>query len=677
MKHIKTLFCVLALGGVMVSCKDDNVKNPGNPVMEVTGDLGSACFGDVLRFDVKASDSQVPLSTIHAELYFDSELVDEQVIRTKVSGEVYPVEIYVPYIANIPDGQATLRLYLQNINFTITEKIYSVNITHADYPYLTFVADNGMEYTMNRVSMYNYEVTDNFDADMPGKIVAPAAGGATDEVTFGYESGVIQVNGSKSIPFTNGRSGNYTIAFNTFTMEGSPFTQLSINGVDLTVSESDDSLFMADFPSLAKGDNLTFDGFPNFEEWFLVPDFFQRNDDGSVSFMAYNGSYRLIADLKQQYVRAVKLSAGSPATLNPDGSGQPWIIGEHIGYPTLANAPGWNPGRGIPMATVEDKIYQVTVIGGININVSEINFKFFGQDDWGVELTGDMLTSESDLIGVGDGVTHDNGNLYLKEGVELEANVIYVIKLDLTAGIENAILTTEVAGENQFAEKPVYVNGQKMNTIDNYTYSLVVNMNQYDNLEFTGNVNMGNIYLDPDYYTSTGGNIEFEAISGYYNLVLDLGKETLGAVMTDEAGTELNLMEDGSGNLWLMGWGLGSPSQNYQFGWDPGKAYALAQVSPGVYQFTGKAGPETDSAFGDRFRYDYLSFKFFWQNGWGGEFNNSDYVLEMIGNTTDYIQNTGNFELASGVNLEEGATYRMTINLSEGVENGTINFEKL
>lgn len=666
---------MLAAGSMMVSCKEDDVKIPGNPVMEVSGNLGEAYFGQTLKFNVKASDSQVPLSTIHAELYFDSELVDQQVIRTKVSGEVYPVEINIPYIANIPDGQATLRLTLQNINFTITEQVFGVNVSHADFPYLTFVGDNGSEYKMERVSMYNYEVTDRFAAQMPGKIVTPPMGDL-DEVTFGYEGSEIKVNATKSIPFTNGAAGTYTISFNTFTMEGAPFTELFING-NLLEQVSDD-VYQIDIPNLAKGGLITFEGFSDFENWWLNRDYFQKNDDGTVSFMAYDGNYRFIANTKLQYFQVVKLVAGAPGTLNQDGTGLPWILGEGIGYPSLSNAPGWNEGKGIPMAPQSDRIYQVSVTGGIGIAVNGINFKIFGQDGWGTELTGDMLTSESNLIGVGHGDDgHDNGNLYLKDGVELEANVIYVITLDLTNGINSAILKTEVAGEEQFEEKPISLNGREMSTIDNTTYSLVMNMAQGDEITITGNVDMGNIYLDPDYFTSEGGRIKFMPVSGYYNIVLNKAKGTLGAVMTDEAGTELTLQEDGSGALWLMAWGLGNPSQDYQFGWDPGLAYSVAQVAPKVYQFTGVAGPETGSVPGDRIRYDYLSFKFFWQNGWGGEFNNSEHVLNLTGTASEYIQNTGNFELAAGVQLTEGDTYRITVDLTNGVDNGTINFEKL
>ena len=49
----------------------------------------------------------------------------------------------------------------------------------------------------------------------------------------------------------------------------------------------------------------------------------------------------------------------------------------------------------------------------------------------------------------------------------------------------------------------------------------------------------------------------------------------------------------------------------------------------------------------------------------------------MAGSTASLLKNTGNFDLADGVTLELGATYRMTVDLSKGIENGTIDLVKL
>jgi len=89
-----------------------------------------------------------------------------------------------------------------------------------------------------------------------------------------------------------------------------------------------------------------------------------------------------------------------------------------------------------------------------------------------------------------------------------------------------------------------------------------------------------------------------------------------------------------------------------------------------VFQFTGKAVAETDGTTqGGRFRYDYVSCKYFFFNGYNHGEANADQI-EISGNAGDLIKLSGsNIELAS--NLEEGAAYRLTIDLSEGTFDGT------
>ena len=52
---------------------------------------------------------------------------------------------------------------------------------------------------------------------------------------------------------------------------------------------------------------------------------------------------------------------------------------------------------------------------------------------------------QSDIFAIGDGVTeyaagHDNGNVYLKNGVTLKDGDTYVLTVDLTKGTQNAVL---------------------------------------------------------------------------------------------------------------------------------------------------------------------------------------------------------------------------------------------
>ena len=96
----------------MNSCNDDEFL-PGNPSMEIKAENADALFGDSLPFTIKASDVDVPLSTLKAQLFYGEEQVSETVIRTKTSGNDYTGKIFVPYYANIPNGKATF----ENISF--------------------------------------------------------------------------------------------------------------------------------------------------------------------------------------------------------------------------------------------------------------------------------------------------------------------------------------------------------------------------------------------------------------------------------------------------------------------------------------------------------------------------------------------------------------------------------
>lgn len=148
MKNFKYYLMALASIAMLNACSDDDPV-PGNPTMDFQAEPSSALFGDSLPFTIKASDADVPLSTLKAQLYFSDEMVSETVIRTKVSGQEYNGKIYVPYLANIPNGTATLKFILQNINFTITEKSYDVALSRPDFPYLTLISGD-QEYRMEK-----------------------------------------------------------------------------------------------------------------------------------------------------------------------------------------------------------------------------------------------------------------------------------------------------------------------------------------------------------------------------------------------------------------------------------------------------------------------------------------------------------------------------------------------
>lgn len=683
MKLTKYIFSLATIGLLLVACNDDSL-NPGKPVIEYPDAVTQAYFGDSLTFTVKASDVEVPLSTLKAQLFFGEEMVEETVIRTKESGKDYTGKIFVPYFANVPDGTATLKLLLQNINFTITEQEYPVAISHPQFPYLTLLLDAtesedaATSYRMEPVGDNTYSITGKFPQKVTGKIVAPKVGDNGNELVFGYANNTVTIGGESSIPFSNLREGKYTITINTYTFETSPFTVLKLNGVELeTIDENTSKVDL----SLIKGQSLSVEGIPNFEDWWIDTDFFTKNDDGTLTFNAIAGDYRIIANQKLQYFRVEVLKDGAPASLENDGSGALWVIGADFGKPSLSNETGWVTEKAVCMAPVADKVYQMTLVGGKTVRTTSVNFKFYGGAmSWDNEFKHDRLQSNSDMILVGDGTGgHDDGNLYLADSKTLQDNIIYVFTVDMTGGVDHAVLTVEEKGELPFEEKQLLVNGNKMTTSDNLIYTSTIQLSQGEEVEFSALDRLSEYFMDPDYFNfhTENESISFVPVAGDYEITVNKTEKTISAQRMDN-GSPASLSDDGHGAIYMMGWGCGHPSLDYQFGWDTSKAFALAEIESKVYRFTAVAGPEHGSYISQRLRTDYIDIKFFWQKGWGGEFSGDNQLSLKNDGTENLLKITdgGNINFADGVTLDEGATYVFTIDLTQGNNQGTISLKK-
>lgn len=439
----KKILLIASVVGAMSlwSCNDDD-KVPGNPQIGIEQSAQNALFGDSLEFVIKASDQEVPLSTLKARLYYDEEMVQEVVIRTKVSGQDYRGKIYIPYIKDVPDGTATLKYVLQNINMTITEQSQELHLSHPDFPYLTLVTSDGKEYKMDKAGNNLYKVKANFPMRVEGVIKAPKVGQYGNEMTFGWGDGAIAIGSTDNITFSNGAAGEYEISFNTVTFEGAPFVNMKINGTDLNMVDGDN--YRVDL-SLKQGDAITFD-VPEFESYWLDPDFFEAQADGTYKFVPLAGDYRITANTKLQYFNVERLDNGSPMSLTNDGRGALWVIGDVVGKPNaLDNMVNWDTAKALCMAEIEPGKFCITLETDRNIQHNSINFKFYGDaHSWGNEYKNDRISTTSNLVFIGDGSNGgDPGNVKLVEGTEFERNTLYKFIVDMTAGTGKAVLTVE------------------------------------------------------------------------------------------------------------------------------------------------------------------------------------------------------------------------------------------
>jgi hypothetical protein len=441
MKHNILTCAILVLSIAASSCSDDDYDlSPGNPVLEIKSAFTNAAFGDSLLFTASVSDN-VPLSTLTVQLYFGDEKVSETVVRTATAGD-YSGRIYVPYRKDVPNGVATLVFVLKDTHLTSVTKSADVPVARPEYPYLILVtADRSYPMIPTGVA-YEYAATEAFPStDLSAYIKTPVVNAAGNEITFGWEAGAI-VEGSRGyIPFTSSQGGVYAVTFNTKTYAAAPFFELTVNGDKMTMADKEN--FRIDL-NLTQNQTVSVEGITDIAEWWIDPDFFTKVSDNEFVFVPITGKYRISANTTLKYFSVEALAGNEPATLQPDGTGAVWIIGDNIGKPSLvANTVGWNTDKALCMSPVRDKVHQITVVAGQQISADGINFKFFHQKGWGGEFSNVTLTTTSDVVFVGSGGDsgRDSGNLGLVDGKTLELNAVYVFTVDVSAGINNAVLT--------------------------------------------------------------------------------------------------------------------------------------------------------------------------------------------------------------------------------------------
>lgn len=679
MKTLKYIALSLLAAACTTACQDDPelLTTDIGPEMTAVSSDASGVFGGKVGFEATMTD-RYALSTLKAQVFFDDEMVAEEVIRTKENG-TYSGTVTLPFYKNIPDGEATLRLVGQNVRFGVTTLERPLNVTRPKPDHLTFVL-GGQEYRMEPTGVdYEYAVTADFPQKPQGYITTPDLDGQGSVVTFGYsaEQGGIVSDSTEPIPFANSNAGEFAVTFNLKTFEGSPFIKLLFDNTEMTMVDNDNYSIVT---TLTQNQTYTLTGVSDFAGWDIDRDFFERADESNpeaLTFLPMSGMYKVTANFKHSYLRIEAMkSATEYASLNADGSGNAiWTVGAGIGKPVIKNGDGWDmASTGLCLARVADKKFQITLVAGISINASSFNFKFFWPKDWDKgEFLGKedasfanpygVLTTASDLIEISDG-----GNLGLAEGKTLELGGIYRFTIDVSGGTMAAVLTVEHDGNQPLPAADLQINGTKMAQLDADNYQLDLDLTQGQTLTFGGANMFTPAWIDDNYFNVSETSATFIPVAGRYRILVNLTDRFIRCYRITADGGYATTAEDGSGGIWLMGWGVGAPSMDYQFGFDPfTNIYCMPEVEPMKYRLTGKAGPEKGSSIGDYFRTDYISMKYFFQHGWGGEMMNPTIQGGLL-------KAGGNLELNN--DLELGAVYELTIDLSAGRDHGVVSFIK-
>ena len=675
MKTLKYIALSLLVAASTTACKDDPelLTTDVGPEMTVVSADASGVYGGKVNFEVTMTD-RYALSTLKAQVFFDDEMVAEEVIRTKSDG-TYSGSVALPFYKNIPDGDATLRLVGQNVRFGTTTVERSLAVSRPKPAYLTFVlgdAEYRMEPTGND---YEYAVTDDFPQKPQGYIATPELDASGSVVTFGYdsESGGVVADSTDAIPFANSNAGEFTITFNLLTFEGSPFIKLLFGETEMTMVDNDNYSIVT---TLTKGRTYTLTGVSDFADWDVDRDFFERadvSDPETLTFLPMTGMYKVTANFKHSYLRIEAMkSATELATLGDDGSGAIWAIGGmDVGKPTLKNAASWSPeDGGMCLARVADKKYQLTLVAGISLNASSFDFKFFHQKTWGGEFGGGDITTASDIVKISD-----SGNLGLVEGKTLDLGGIYRFTVDITGGNTAAVLTVEKVGEQQLPPADITVNGTPMTQLDVDNYQLDIDLTQGQTLTLGGADAFIPAWINPDFFEAASAtSVKLVPVTGKYRITANLATRVIDALVLSADGSGLaTLGDDGHGAVYFIGYGIGSPAAVNEPGWTTEKGVCVPESAPGIYTMTAQAGLEGSTTLGQRFRVSGWSGKFFRNRGWDGM---GTFTLAPGAGAFFSIAGDGNIEIASGVTLEEGATYCLTLDVTAGNDKPVLSMVK-
>ncbi|MBO4567275.1 MAG: DUF5125 domain-containing protein [Bacteroidales bacterium] len=630
------------------------------PAVTVQSVDGLAYMGGSIAFAVDITDAEFTLSTLKVELLFDESVVESTTIRTKEYG-VYQDFIRVPLYAKIPDGTATLRFTAQNTGLGITVVDKDVDIKRPDFDKL-YVTIGGKDLEFPRVDKYKYALTGTFPADASTTLRTPKVNDRGDVVTLGWSGSAINAS-ETPIPFKMGAAGTYTIEADLWELTASPLGKGSID-----LSESNNTGVF----NLVPDTPLLFPNIPTIGSWELDYDFFNVTNDGVVTFKAIAGLYKLRVDFSKKWIEVEAMeNENDRAELDGTDPEAIWCIGQQFGKPGIG--PSWNTTDGAYcLAQVAPGIHQFSLVYGTQLS-SGFRIKFFHQKGWGrsdSKWGGEFKSyaAVNDETGLFD--VASTGDIAAASGKQLEEGMGYRFTIDITGGVEAAVLNIKSVKLTEGLS--ISVNGVKAKGAGDVYKVALIPLKQGDALSISGDAGIDGFVPDPDFITPDG---KFNAVDGNYaiELHLDATKKNVEFARfwrVDDAGNNVNLE---GGGCYFMGGTVAFIYQNADVqkwpgivNWPGTGGLQMAQVKPGIFQVSGYAVPALEGVTPyARWQTEAMNVKYFYQDGWGGEASGdhvlTDRALELLDPNRGDV---GNIYLKEGVTLEEGAFYVMTIDFT-------------
>ena len=398
MKRIFAYFAGIAAALAMtVSCSETGPAEEQKAALEIKSHTlaSSAAFGDVVPFTVTVPEDAVAQS-LTAALVKDGKQLSSYTVR-EVNGGVFSGELAIPYAKNMEEGKYDVMFMVLGTNSSDrAEKTEQIKLAYPKFSSVAFVYGSE-KLVMSASKDGKWSYTGALPASLAGYFEAVTADGKTctfgganiDNVEFGSTEAMELYSYEAAIP-------EGTISFDVVTFA----VKFPLNALWVAVPETFDAAYPGTVEVEFKKGQVV--GFTGLGDLWVDVDFFDDNGDGTYTFRAEGGKYRLTNQADWGSLRTERLSAnGDLGTFRWDSDGNItvneaiWCLGNYnFGKPAKRDVRSgrlfsdWETFDGYCMAKIDDYKYQIT----LRVH-NYASYKFFQTKlDWG-----DIYSSNYDL----------------------------------------------------------------------------------------------------------------------------------------------------------------------------------------------------------------------------------------------------------------------------------------
>lgn len=398
MKRIINYLLAAACVLFAASCE----KTPGAAKLEIlTSNIAeSAVFGENVAF-VVGVPATADVTSVTAALIKDGKQLASETIRISEVSSYSPDAIngglQIPYTKNIADGEYDV-MFVATGKSDRAEKTVKISLAHPEFESVAFVAGSDKYELTASESVWSYKgalpasLAGYFEAKTVEGAVCTFGGKNVDNVEFGSTSAIALYSYAEAIP-------EGTISFDVVSFQ----VKYPLEALYVVVPETTDAAYPGTVDvDFKKGQIVAFAGLGDL--WVDI-DFFDNNGDGTYTFRAEGGKYRLTNQADWGSLRTERLSDnGDLGQFRWDEMGNIttneaiWVLGNYnFGKPNMRETrPGrnfsdWESYDGYCMAKIDDYKYQVTLRV-----YNYASWKFFQTKlDWGDIYSANYDTANS------------------------------------------------------------------------------------------------------------------------------------------------------------------------------------------------------------------------------------------------------------------------------------------